>query len=135
MKEQIIENKGAKYSVMLYNLVEYFDDQLPKELSFEETLEIGIVAWNLANNEEFRDNEKLLKKELKNYKYKTVIEKMVLYKIEKFNEFKNVIVDYSTDNDLLQVKTQTQETIFNNLLHKIITTKPNKINIKVKKKK
>ena len=53
MKEKIIENKGEKYSEMLYKVVEEFDKELPVELSFENTLEIGIEAWNLANKKEF----------------------------------------------------------------------------------
>tara|TARA_R110002049_G_scaffold138450_7_gene298571 strand:+ start:1077 stop:1298 length:222 start_codon:yes stop_codon:yes gene_type:complete len=65
MKEKIIENKGAKYSVMLYKVVQKFDYSLPKELTFEETLEVGIEAWNLANNKEFLKKNKLYDKELK----------------------------------------------------------------------
>src|SRR5680860_1196692 len=113
MKEKIIENKGAKYSEMLYSIVQKFDDELPAEFSFEDTLEIGIEAWNLANNKDYLEKNNLYKQELKNYNYSKIIDKMVSYKLEKFSDFSNIIVDYSTENDILQVKTQTFENHFN----------------------
>ncbi|CAN0574252.1 unnamed protein product, partial [Ectocarpus sp. 12 AP-2014] len=48
-EEKIIRNTGPKYSEMLMELVEAFDEQLPAELTFEDTLKVGIEAWNLAN--------------------------------------------------------------------------------------
>lgn len=127
MKEKIIENKGVKYSEMLYALVQKFDDELPAELSFEDTLEIGIEAWNLSNNKEFLEKNNLYKKELKNYNYSEIIEKMVSYKLEKFSDFNNIIVDYSTDNETLQIKTQTPENHFNSFFKNIVLTNPKEL--------
>ncbi len=114
MKE-IVENKEAKYSVMLYELVQRFDDKLPEELTFEDTLEVGIEAWNLANNKGFLD-PKVYEKELKKHKYAGIIEEMVAYKLDKYAEYDNIIVDYSTVGDMLRVKTQTFENYFLNLI-------------------
>lgn len=113
-----------KYSEMLIEMVEHFDDQLPENLTFEETLEIGIEAWNLANNEEFLKSKDLFDKELKSHKNYEIIEKMVVFKNEKFLEFNNKIVDYSTINNLIQVKTISQENYFNTILNQVLMFKP-----------
>ena len=83
MKEINIENTGVKYSKMLMQLVEQFDELLPETLTFEETLEVGIEAWNLANNKESLGSD-LYKKELK-----AVMEKS--YKEIMWTKFKPVI--------------------------------------------
>ena len=127
MKEKIVENKGAKYSEMLLSIVEKFDKELPPELSLEDTLEIGIDAWNLANNKEALEYNKFYNKELKNHKYSEIIDKMVSYKLEKFADFNNIIVDYSTENDILQVKTQTFESRFMSHFKSILLTNQKKL--------
>jgi organic radical activating enzyme len=121
--ESIVENTGPKYSEMLVQLVQEFDKQLPEELTFEETLEVGIDAWNLANNKEFLVSSDLYEKELKAYKDYHIIDKMVEFKIEKFPKCNNVIVDYSMINNTLQVKTQTQENRFNSIIQQMVNVK------------
>jgi hypothetical protein len=118
------ENTAPKYSEMLIQLVEEFDELLPNELTFEETLEVGIEAWNLANNKEFLVSKSLYKKELESFKNQSIIKKMVDYKIDKFPKSNNVIVDYSTTDNILQVKTQTQENRFNSIIKQIVNMKP-----------
>lgn len=73
MKEKNIEKTSAKYSEMLVKLVDQFDELLPETLSFEDTLEVGIEAWNLANNRSSL-GEDLYRKELRVHKYNNVIE-------------------------------------------------------------
>jgi hypothetical protein len=125
MKEIKKENKGPKYSEMLMQLVENFDEQLPEELTFEDTLEIGIEAWNLANNKsEWSDT--IYQKGIKGHKYADVLDKMVSYKLEHFAEYNNIIVDFSTENDILQVKSQTPQEHFNNVLSRMVNVKPKK---------
>ena len=126
MTEKINENKGAKYSEMLYEMVQKFDQNLPQELTFEETLEVGIEAWNLANRKEFLVENDLYEKELKAHNHSETIKKMVSFKLDKFSNYNNIIVDYSTDNNLLQVKTQTLENHFNSFLKNIVFTNPKK---------
>ena len=126
MTEKIIENKGAKYSEMLYEMVQKFDEDLPQELTFEETLEIGIEAWNLANRKEFLLENNLYEKELKAHKNFETIDKMVNFKLKKFSEFKNIIVDFSTENDLLQIKTQTPKNHFDSFLKSVVFNSPKK---------
>lgn len=124
--QNIIKNTGPKYSEMLMQLVQEFDKQLPKELTFEENLEVGIDAWNLANNKEFLVSRDLYEKELKSYKEYNVIEKMVNFKIEKFPKSNNLIVDYNMTNNTLQIKTETQENHFNNIIKQMVNIKPEK---------
>lgn len=59
-QEKIIKNTGRKYSEMLIELVQKFDEQLPDELTFEDTLEVGIDAWNLANNKKILRGQKFI---------------------------------------------------------------------------
>lgn len=122
MARETMENKGAKYSEMLYELVQEFDQDLPQELTFEETLEVGIKAWNLANRKDFLAKNNLYEKELKTHKHYEVINKMVSFKLEKFLDFNNIIIDFSTENNLLQVKTQTPENYLDSFFERIVSS-------------
>lgn len=124
--EKIIENSGRKYSEMLMILVDEFDEKLPIELTFEETLEVGIEAWNIANSKEFLQSGNLYEQEIKSCKYSEIVEKMVDFKLENFSEYNNIIIDFSTENDILKVKTQTLENNFESLIRQIINIKPTK---------
>lgn len=126
IQKKNIKNTEFKYSEMLISIAEKFDNQLPVKLDFEAVLDIVIDAWNLANNKPFLVEKSLYEKELKAYKYNDVIENIVDYKIEKYSEFNNIILDYSTKDNILQVKTQTQENYFDNMLSKMISFNPNK---------
>jgi hypothetical protein len=122
-QENIVKSTKPKYSEMLMQLIEEFDEQLPNKLTFEETLEVGIDAWNLANNKVFLMSKKLYQKKLENRKNSSVIDGMVNFIKEKFPKFNNVIVGYSTTNDVLQVKTQTQENHFSSIIKQMMTEK------------
>jgi hypothetical protein len=120
-----------KYSEMLMEIYDIFDDQLPESLTMEDVVECCIDAWNLANNKEML-GEVFYKKELKAYKHNDVIEKMVEYKNIHFINYNSVIVDFSIENDILSVKCQTIEGRFNSLLSSVINTQPD---FKTKRKK
>lgn len=122
--EKLIENKGAKYSEMIINIVNEFDSQLPEILSWEDVVEIAIEAWNLANNKEFLESKNLYLEELKNHKYNDIIDKMVSYKLENFYNNNNVIIEYNMNDNRLQIKSQTQEEYFNSFLNNIINQNP-----------
>lgn len=122
-QENIIKSTKPKYSEMLMQLIEEFDEQLPNKLTFEETLEVGVDAWNLANNKVFLMSKKLYQKELDNRKNSSVIDGMVNFIKEKFPKFNNVIVGYSITNNVLQVKTQTQKNHFSSIIKQMMTKK------------
>ena len=123
-KEIIVENNGAKYSEMLIEIINKFDSQLPENLSFEDVIEISIESWNLANNKIFLESKNLYEQELKSHKYSDVVSKIIDYKQERFDNFNNVIIDYSLENDRLQIKSQTQEENFNSMFKKMILNTP-----------
>lgn len=114
------------YSEMIISIVQKFDNQLPKELAFEEVLDITVEAWNIANNKEFLVERELYEKELSGHKYKNVIEKIIDHKIMMYPDYNNIIVDYSTDGNKLQVKTQTQENHFESIIKRMVNINPNK---------
>ena len=124
----MIHNKDTKpkYSEMLISIVEKYSNQLPEELDFKEVLDITVEAWNIANNREFLVERELFEKELSGHKYKNVIKKIIDHKIKMFPDYNNHIIDYSTDGNRLQVKTQTQENYFESIIKRMINTKPNK---------
>lgn len=126
MEGNIDKRTKPKYSEMLIQLVSEFDDQLPKELSFEDTLDIGIDAWSFANNKEFLESNNLFEKELKSREHHLIIKKMIDYKIEKFSESNNIIISYTLKENSILVKTQTQENHFNSIIKQIVTTKQKK---------
>lgn len=115
-----------KYSEMIISIVQKFDNQLPEKLAFEEVLDIVVEAWNIANNKEFLVERELYEKELSGHKYKNVFEKIIDHKIKMFPDYNNHIIDYNTDGNRLQVKTQTQENHFESIIKRMVNTKPNK---------
>ena len=121
-----IKNSEQKYSEMLISIVEKFDNQLPENLAFEDTLDIVIDGWNLANNKSFLIEKQLYEKELKAYQYSPIIEKIVDYKLKNYPDFNNLIIDYSTKDNILKVKTQSQENHFDNILRQMVNYNPNK---------
>jgi hypothetical protein len=117
-----MERHTKKYSDMLVAMVNEFENLLPEELTFEDTIEVGIEAWNLANNTTDL-GDPLFLSQVKKHKYKSVIEKMVDYKLKYFLDFTNVIVDYSTEDDMLQVKHISQENHLNGFINAMFKSK------------
>jgi|AntDeeMinimDraft_5_1070356.scaffolds.fasta_scaffold00453_19 hypothetical protein len=111
---------------MLVEFVDEFDEQLPEKLTYEDTFEVGAKAWNSANNKEFLDNRHLYRKELRAHEHPDIIDKMVDYKLEKFPEFDNIILEFETEGNKLRVTTQTPENHFNAIMENMIKGKPAK---------
>ncbi len=118
-----IENTGTKYSEMLIIITKYFYDQFNEKIALNEIVEIVIEAWNLANNK-INLGEKLYKKEIKAHKKVTFFEKIVDYKLAHFADFNNSIVDYTLENDILKVRSQSPDQQFNSIIVKMMNTKP-----------
>ena len=96
--------------------LEQFDKKLPVDFTLEDSIELGIDAWNLANKKDFLMMEELYDKELKTYSKFPIFEEMVNYKVAHFSEKKDMIVDYNLMDDLLHVKCQTEEDYFNTIV-------------------
>ena len=120
--EDLNKNTSPEYSEMLLQLVDEFERELPESLTFEDTLEIGIDAWNLANRKPFLEDKDLYEQELKSVQFRLTFEKMVNYKIEKFPDADKMIVDYLIIDNKPQVEVQTYEAFFNNLITQLIIT-------------
>jgi hypothetical protein len=125
MNQQTNENNEKAYPEMLLELVEQFDELLPEILTFEDTIELGIEAWNLANSRKIIDDQ-LYEKELKEHKYKDVLQKMVEYKLEHFAAYDRIITDYTLEDDIFTIKTQTFMQQFDQLLSMMINPTPEK---------
>jgi len=121
-KEPNLQNQDIEYSEMLMQLLEEFEEKLPKEFTYEDIIELGIDAWNLANKKEFLIGESLFEKELEDYKKYPIFEKMITYKVTNFSDSKNMIIDYSLLDDTLQVKTQHEEDYFNTIVKNMMNT-------------
>ncbi len=119
--EDLNKNTSPEYSEMLLQLVDKFERELPESLTFEDTLEIGVDAWNLANRKSFLEDKDLYEQELKSVQFRATFEKIVNYKIEKFPDANKMITDYTIIDNKPQVEIQTYEAFFNNLITHLIT--------------
>lgn len=115
-KEASLNNIEQEYSGLLMQLLEEFNKKLPVDFTLEDSIEIIIDAWNLANKKDFLLLEELYEKELALYNKYLFFEDIVDHKINNFLENKNMIVDYSLVDDVLVVKCQTEEDYFNNMV-------------------
>ncbi len=120
-----VDNTKRKYSDILIEIYNEFEVQFPESLEFEEVIQHCIDAWNIANYIE-RKSKKGYANRVKEQKYPEVMEKIVAYKLDHFKEYKNIIVDFSTENDILQIKSQTFEQHFKSLLSRMINVNPAK---------
>ena len=113
------------YSEIIIKTIEHFDSQIPKNLSFNEIIELTIDAFNLSINKDSL-GEKMYKKELNNCKYPELSELIIVYKLEFFSDYNNRIVDYELVNNKLTIKSQTQLEYFKSILGQLVKSKPNK---------
>ena len=66
--------------------------------------------------------DKMYKDILSKHKQDKVINRMVNYKNKHFKEFSNYIIDFSTTNNILQVKSQPPEEYFKSIIIKSLVT-------------
>ena len=123
-EENTTKTKKPGYSEMLIQLVQEFEKKMPNELSLQERVEIGIEAWNLAITKVSLDELNLYEKELKSYKNKELLNEMVNYKLEHFSNLNNIIIDFTLTGNKLQVKSQSPENRFDNLIRAMVNREP-----------
>lgn len=112
----VVENKGVKYSELLKKFLEPFVHEFKHIEFYEDIIEIGIFAWNIANLKILLPDEDF-KNILESNKYKKedvkLINKMVDYKKTHFKNYLNFMVDYElkqTNNDpILSIITQQKD--------------------------
>ena len=105
-------------------IYEQFDDSLPEKWTTVQVVEICIEAWNLALKKGVI-GDKMFKDMLSRHKQGKVVNKMINYKNKHFKEFS--IVDFSTTNNILQIKSQPPEEYFKNMIiNSLVTIKKGK---------
>ncbi|MBJ7880022.1 hypothetical protein [Gelidibacter salicanalis] len=122
----IIQNQGIKYAQLLEQFIEPFANEFQDSEYMEDILEFAINAWNLGNmkallpeGESDASINSIREKDIN----VDLLSRMIDYKIEKFKEYSNFIVDYElkeTSRDhVLSVITQPEDaylsTMFNTM--------------------
>lgn len=102
MSKAVNNTKKRKYSDMLIELYNEFEMQFPESLDFEDVIQHCIDAWNIANYIERRSTKGYANR-VKGKEYPEVMEKIVAYKLDHFKDCKNIIMDFSLENDILNV--------------------------------
>ncbi len=108
MSETEAQNK-PRYSDMLKEVVGKYESLLPEELTLEEILIIGIDAWNLASRKASENDEGLFEAALADRDHKEIVRKMIDYKLEQFNDYDHIIIDFKIQDDDLKVQHQSQK--------------------------
>jgi len=96
-KEQLIRNEGKAYSELIDEYMAAFQNDFPKDLYFEDIIELTVSTWNFANfknnltKDEFHGIFDLAEKD-ENY---DLIMKMIDYKNAHFSNYTNYISDYN----------------------------------------
>ena len=125
MKIVKTENSGAKYSEMIMNLYNAFENEFPEELAIEDVIENIVEAWNFSNHKTFLESNNLYSKLLKEKKYDTIIEKIIDYKFKNYSEFNNHIIEFVIESDKLTIKSQTQDEYFKSMINSFINPATN----------
>jgi len=120
---RVVQNKGIKYSELINTFVEPFEEAF-SETYIEDVIEFAITAWNFGNikhripADEF---EKIIN--TKSYEINqdiALLNKMIDYKILKFQEYTNFIVDFelkgSDEDPILSIITQEEEAYLANMV-------------------
>ena len=122
MKDEI-ESKEPEYAKMVSGFTDNFDSQMPGKWTLEETLEMGVYAWNIANlKNTLATNE--YRSIIKDHKQSKLLHKMVEYKDQHFADFPNIIIEYEISDNKLTIKSQNRKDSFESLLQKMITKNP-----------
>jgi hypothetical protein len=103
------QDNTPRYSDMIKEVIGKYQDLLPEELSLEETLIIGMDAWNLASRKATENDEGLFNAALADRKYPEIADKMIQYKLEKFADYDHLIIDFKVVDGDLKVQHQSQK--------------------------
>jgi hypothetical protein len=121
--KNLIQNEGKKYSDMLSNLIEPFENDFPKDMDIDEIISFACNAWNLACMSQVIPKGEF-KKILSNNPFpqpkKTILKKMIDLKNRKFASHNRFIDDFKleekNDEFVLTVITQEEEAFIAKLM-------------------
>jgi len=121
---EVVPNNGVKYSELLEEFMNPFASNFKDYEYIEDIFEFAVNAWNFGNmkvlmpQEEFKKTTDLIKENDINF---VLLSKMIDYKVSKFKEYTNFIVDYEltqTNADpILKVTTQEQEPYLSDMMN------------------
>ena len=121
---EVVPNNGVKYSELLEEFMNPFASNFNDYEYIEDIFEFAVNAWNFGNmkvlmpQEEFKKTTDLIKENDINF---VLLSKMIDYKVSKFKEYTNFIVDYEltqTNADpILKVTTQEQEPYLSDMMN------------------
>jgi len=123
----VVENKGVKYSELLEKFLEPFIKEFEDVEYYEEIFEFAINAWNFANMAVLLPDDegnKAMNSIPGDEIDFVLLNKMVDYKILKFKEYTNFIVDYelkeqTSGDPILSVTTQPEEQYLAEMINKM----------------
>ncbi len=125
---KIVPNSGVKYSKLLEQFITPFTNDFRDKKYIEDIFEFAINAWNFGNIEVlipkggFEKASELIKEKGINL---VLLSKMINYKVSKFKEFSNFIVDYELkevklgEYPVLSVVTQGEEAYLANMMNEL----------------
>ena len=120
------QNQNLRYSKMLYDIYTAFENEFPENFTFENVFDVCVESWNLANvRENLSPTE--YDRRVKGHPYKMLLEKMVAFKLDRFDDYKNVIIDYTMDGENLQIKSQEPETYVREAIGEMFSLKENSL--------
>jgi len=121
---EVVPNNGVKYSELLEKFMRPFASNFKDYEYIEDIFEFAVNAWNFGNmkvlmpQEEFEKTTDLIQENDINF---VLLSKMIDYKVSKFKEYTNFIVDYEltqTNADpILKVTTQEQEPYLSDMMN------------------
>ncbi len=125
---KIVPNTGVKYSELLEQFMSPFVNEFRDTEYIEDIFEFAINAWNFGNIEALMPKEEL-EKETGLIKEKEIdivlLRKMIDYKVSKFKEYTNFIVDYELkevqagEDRILSIVTQEEEEYLSNMMNSL----------------
>lgn len=130
----IIQNEGKKYSDMLNDLIEAFENEFPDETDIDDMVGLASTAWNLACISQSlpeEDFKKMLASNPYPKKMSKILKKMIELKNEKFASYDRYIEDYTLEEKngglVLTVLTQTLKDHVSKIMNENLDFQPQQI--------
>jgi len=124
---EIQPNTGKKYSELLNAFVQPYEPRFPKDYRYEEILQFGANAWNLATMEQFLPPEEVRRMDAHRdmpEPERTIMKQMIKKKSVEFAKYERFIVDFtlketSNGKNKLSVVTQDKKVFFKEMMQEL----------------
>lgn len=125
----VVPNEGKAYSDLIQDYIQAFKNDFPKDFYFEDMIELALSTWNFANFKSFLPKKEFqdILSDAKNDENFELIDKMINYKCEHYNEYNNFIADYDlrkvNGKDALEIISQSKEEYLKNIIDEMAQEK------------